>query len=217
MIKKNLIIITIIFILTLSNVLGQTSTPVNTNGGDGSIQQISTNPAHETLNKNEIFSKIDLEHKNTRKYVSDELTRQRTEFLKEIDDRGSYYEKEVNTMFATFYWKVALVGGGVMLVIISIIAVLILKIERKRYKLFKEHLSESILKELRENFNLDDPVRKVAYSTKIDKENIMQKADQMLTEKANLKIKQKLDEAERKGMKFKRPDEPHIVGENIEI
>lgn len=213
---KQIFLIIIVTILLSVSVFGQTATPVNTNN-DGSIQEISMNPVHDTATRNEIFSKIDLEHKNTRKYISEEISRQREQLFKEADDRGAYYEREFNKMLVTFYWKFGLITMGLLFFVVGINNLLKLRIESRRFKLLKEHLAESIKKDIRKDFNLKEENKEVAYEKKVDTTQVMQKVDEMVEEKARLFMKQKLDEAEREGKSINRPDKPFVVGDNIEI
>ena len=105
---------------------------------------------HETMTKSEIFTKIDDEHKNTRKYFTDEMNRQRTQFYKEIDNRGIYYENEFKKMLMETYVRLGLVWGGVVLFVLSLSHILKLKLERNRYN----NLRKSLISELRKDLNL---------------------------------------------------------------
>ena len=96
----------------------------------------------------QLIQNIHQEHGNTRKYFSDELSRNRNEFFKEMDSRANYYEEEVDNMLTTAVWKLALLWGGVVFFIVAFNNVLRIILEKKRFKKFKESLKGEILNEM---------------------------------------------------------------------
>ncbi len=90
------------------------------------------------------LNKIAQEHQNTRKFMSDELSRQRNEFFKEVDDRANYYEKTVESILTTTVFKLALLWGGIMFFFVSFNNFIRNRLEKKRYKRLKENIIEEI-------------------------------------------------------------------------
>jgi len=136
---RQIILISIISLLILSLVSGQTAPDPN---------QVAT------------LNKINQEHSNTRKFFSDELTRQRQEFFKMMDDRFIYYEDTYRDIMATTTWKLTLLWAGVVLFITSFNNILRNILEKKRFKKLKESLKGEILRDMMIN-NPDQMQRKV--------------------------------------------------------
>ncbi len=143
------------------------------------LEEVSQN-----LNKNELFSKIDMEHRNTRKYVSDELTRQREQFFKEIDGRAGYYEKEGKSMLSTAYLKLGLIWGGVVFLIAGLTHILRLKTERVRFNKLHTHLSNAILKSLKDEFKLEKENDGFSYKQQVNPEILTDKVQDILDERS---------------------------------
>lgn len=172
---------------------------------------------HETLTKNEIYSKIDLEHKGTRKYFSDELTRQRELLFSEADDRATYYEKEGKNMLNTTYWKLGFAWGGVVFFIVGFMQVLRLKTERTRFNKLQKYLGEAIISDIMKNFNIDKLKEgKVEYKLPVDVPVMTDKVQDIMEAKAQEINKRKLDEHYKKE-EIKKPQENLVVGEDIVI
>lgn len=115
-----------------------------------------------------VISKIDQEHKNTRKFFSDELTRQRNEFFKQMDDRFDYYEETADSFINTAVWKLGLIWGSVTLFIFGMSNLLRVKLEQKRMKKLKESIIMDVRREFAENYSRRDmkPEPKKASETK---------------------------------------------------
>jgi len=125
--NKLIIIGILFFICSLTAVIGQTANPEDL----------------QTLNK------IAQEHQNTRKYFSDEFTRQKTQMFKDFDDRANYYEKTFDDMITNTIFKLALLWGGIMLFFTSFNNFLRNRIEKKRYKKLKENVIEEVLQRIK--------------------------------------------------------------------
>lgn len=97
---------------------------------------------------NVVMNKVDQEHKATRKFFSDELTRQRQEFFKMMDDRANYYEDTADNMLTTTAWKLGLLWGGIVFVVVGLTSFLKVKLEKKRHQKLKQSLKEEITTEL---------------------------------------------------------------------
>lgn len=110
----------------------------------GSSQQ--TQPASPedlaTLNK------IQLEHSNTRKFMSDEITRTKNTFFTDFDDRATYYEETFFSALNTAVWKLSLLFGGIIFFAMSINHILSIKLEKNKYKKLKKALKDEIGREL---------------------------------------------------------------------
>lgn len=89
-----------------------------------------------------IIDNIQAEGKTNRKFTSDELTRQREQLLREVDDRANYYEKQFNDMISTAVLKLGLLWGGIVFIITGLNTFLLRKLERRRYKM----LLDSVMK-----------------------------------------------------------------------
>ena len=195
---KNIIIYLIIFIISISFCFG--------------LEEI-----HEQLNKNEIFSKIDIEHKNTKKYVSDEITRQREQFLKEVDDRGAYYEREANDMLNTVFWKLGLIWCGVIFFVVGISQIFRLKTERTRFNKLQKYLLEGLVVELSKMArNQGKPKTEVNYSEEVNPEILKDKVQDMIDESAKKEMMTKLDKHYKKEGIVKK-DNSLNIGEDIHI
>jgi len=92
--------------------------------------------------------KIDQEHKNTRKFFSDELTRQRTEFFKQVDDRANYYEETVHSILSTAVWKLGILWFSIMFFLIGLEGILRNRLEKKKYKKLKDSLKVELRNEI---------------------------------------------------------------------
>lgn len=88
------------------------------------------------------LQKIDQEHKNTRKFFSDEMTRQRQEYFKSIDDRAIYYEKTATDLLKSAVYKLGMLWAGIVIFVVGITQMLRLRLERNK--------SEKMLKTIRQ-------------------------------------------------------------------
>lgn len=113
----------------------------------------------------ELVAHIDQEHKNTRKFFSDELTRQRQEFYTQFDDRAAFYEKEFFDTLNTAVFKLSLIWGAIVLCTFGLSNMLRITLERKRFRRMKETLKD----ELRTEIFLKNPPRPPQQSTVFDK------------------------------------------------
>jgi hypothetical protein len=100
-----------------------------------------------------MFQKIDLEHKNTRQFFSDELSRQRLEFYNQFDERARYYETEFYDALNTAVYKLSLIWGAMVFVIVGLSNMLRISLESRRYK----RLKETVKDELRVEMYLKNP------------------------------------------------------------
>lgn len=81
-----------------------------------------------------VVQKIDQEHKNTRKFFSDEMTRQRQEYFKSIDDRANYYETTANHLLTTAVLKLGLLWAGIVIFVVGITQFTRLRLEKNRFE-----------------------------------------------------------------------------------
>lgn len=100
-----------------------------------------------------LFQKIDLEHKNTRQFFSDELSRQRLEFYNQFDERATYYETEFFDALNTAVYKLSLIWGAMVFLIVGLSNMLRISLESRRLK----RLKETIKDELRVEMYLKNP------------------------------------------------------------
>lgn len=115
-----------------------------------------------------LIQNINQEHSNTRKFVSDELSRNRNEFFKEMDSRADYYEKAVDNMLQTAVIKLSLLWAGVVFFIIAFNNVLRMVLEKKRYKKLKESMKAEILTEMnmQNSQKMQQPITKPIFKSK---------------------------------------------------
>jgi hypothetical protein len=114
-----------------------------------------------------LIAHLDQEHKNTRKFFSDELTRQRQEFYTQFDDRAMFYEKEFFDTLNTAVLKLSLIWGAIVFCTVGLSNMLRITLERKRFRRMKETLKD----ELRTEIFLKNPPRPTAQSTVFDRPN----------------------------------------------
>lgn len=129
---------------------------------------------------------VSQEHKNTRKFFSDELTRQRQEFYKQLDDRATYYEETVNDLLFTAVWKLGLLWGSIVFITVGIFNILRIKLENRRYKRMKEILKSEVRADL-----LKEQNKKEANITR-QKEELERQKPQIMA------IQQKIAEEQKK-------------------
>jgi len=94
------------------------------------------------------INKITSEHANTRKFVSQELVRQREVFFKEIEDRAIYYEDEARALKKRMFWQLGLSWAGVVLTVVGIYAFLSIKLEKVRTDLLSRRVGEEIARQI---------------------------------------------------------------------
>jgi len=94
------------------------------------------------------LNKIQLEHSNTRKFMSSEITRNKDVFFKDFDSRANYYEETFFSTLNTAIWKLSLLFGGIIFFAISINHILSIKLEKNKYKKLKKSLKEEIGRDL---------------------------------------------------------------------
>lgn len=114
-----------------------------------------------------IVQKIDQEHKNTRKFLSDELTRQRTEMFKQLDDRANYYEDTVNDILTKTLWSLGLLWASVTLFVVGITSFLKVRLERRRY----DRLQKNLFDEINRRMPIKRPATDNREEPKISQEN----------------------------------------------
>ena len=92
--------------------------------------------------------KIVQEHKATRKFFSDEMTRQRTEFYNMMDERAINYENQVNDLLRTTAIKLFLLWFGSGALIIGLHSFLRNRMEKRRYSKLKDSLTKDVKEEI---------------------------------------------------------------------
>jgi len=104
-----------------------------------------------------VINKIDVEHKTTRQFVSNELSKKEEMFLNEFTKRADYYEESYENILRTAVWKLGLLWAGILFFFVSINKVITTKTEEKKYNVLKEALKNDIVRELKfENFKLPE-------------------------------------------------------------
>jgi hypothetical protein len=95
-----------------------------------------------------LMQKITQEHQNTRKFVSDELTRQREEFYKQFDDRAVFYEKEFFNTINTAVLKLSLLWAAVVFFVFGLNNLMRITLEKKRWRRVKETIKDELKAEM---------------------------------------------------------------------
>lgn len=103
---------------------------------------------------------INQEHKNTRKFFSDELTRQRNDFYKEFQDRATYYETEANSIVKDAVWKLGLMWGGVVFLIFGMSNFLGRRLEKRKWTKMLDSAKTEILAEVNKEKQVIDQQHK---------------------------------------------------------
>lgn len=131
--KQQILILTIMLIVTVLSIeliAAQTTIPPDVDTG--------------------VYAKVQQEHKNTRKFFSDEMTRQRTEMFKEWDDRANYYEDLFLSTITSLLWKLGLTIAAVVFFFFGFSRLMVTRLEKKKFEKFKK----IVLSELRQELNL---------------------------------------------------------------
>jgi hypothetical protein len=122
-----------------------------------------------------VQSQIVQEHKNTRKFFSDELERQKKDMFDKWDDRADYYERTFDDMITNTVWKLALMWSGIMIMFVSFSAFLKTRMENRKYDKLKKNIKEELVKELTGNLpkqetKKEKPKEKYIYDNKFEVE-----------------------------------------------
>jgi len=131
---------------------------------------------------------ISQEHKNTRKFFSDEMTRQRQEYFKMIDDRAEYYEDTANDILTTAVWKLGLLWGGIVFITVGLFNTLRVKLEQRRYKKLKQTLKQEVTNDIfKEQMKSADAVQKQKEDIAKTKPELVALQTRLAQEQAKLK------------------------------
>jgi len=95
-----------------------------------------------------VINKVDQEHKNTRQFITNEISRRESSFLKQLTDRGDYYESSLNDIIRTAIIKLGLIWMGVVFFVTSLNKLISNRTEKKKYAVLKESLKKDIKLEL---------------------------------------------------------------------
>lgn len=115
-----------------------------------------------------IINKVDQEHKNTRQFVSNELTKKQMEFLNEFTTRADYYEGTYFALLRQAVWKLGLLWAGLMFFFVSFNKIITLRIEEKKYQVLKESLKIDLINEFKTE-NIEFPEKDIALYESIKK------------------------------------------------
>jgi len=137
------------------------------------ILPVFSAPVPQDVDTQEIQT-IQQEHKNTRKFFSDELTRQRNDFFKEMEDRAHYYETEAEDLVRTVFWKLALLWGAIVFIIFGLLNVLRLKLKEKEIRKLKNDIKNDILNELKIQQKPEFVEQKYTVTTKEQRDDFRQ-------------------------------------------
>ena len=88
------------------------------------------------------------EHKNTRKFVSDEITRQRNDFFNEMEAQGKEYENKAEDLVSNAVWKLGLMWAGVVVFIFGVGNFLGRKLDKRKWNKMLESAKAEIIAEV---------------------------------------------------------------------
>lgn len=94
------------------------------------------------------LNKIAQEHQNTRKFFSDELTRQRNEFFTQMDSRFDYYERTADNFLTRTAFKLGLMWAGIVMLSIGTYSLFRVRLDKKKNKRFNETVGQLIRQEV---------------------------------------------------------------------
>lgn len=129
------------------------------------------------------------EHKNTRKFVSDELTRQRNEFYKGFEDRAEWYKREADDMINNAVWKLGLMWSGVVLLFFGISNFLNRRLEKRKWNKMLEtarsEIKTDVIAELQQEKTKIDTEHKQTEQTLIDEQIKLNERKRQIDTKAD--------------------------------
>jgi multidrug efflux pump subunit AcrB len=126
------------------------------------------------------------EHKNTRKFVSDEITRQRTQFNKDFEDRAEYYKNEADSLINQAVWKLGLMWGGIVLLVFGMSNFLNRRLEKRKWNKMLESAKAEIMAEVNQKKEKIDAQHK-------ERENQLVQGHQAIVQK-NAQLNQKAEQ-----------------------
>lgn len=111
----------------------------------------ATAPTPDFDSSGVIINKIDTEAKNTRQFLSNELTKREESFTNEFTKRADYYESAYQDILNKAVLKLGLFWSGIMIFFLSLNKIMMTRAEKKRYAVMKEAIKKDIIAE----FNTD--------------------------------------------------------------
>jgi len=143
MIKQSMLILCIMFVLSIY------ISPVLAQGVPDDTDQA-------------VIQYIQQEHKTTRKFTSDEIARQRTQFNEDFEDRAEYYKNEADDLITQAVWKLGLIWGGIVFLIFGLSNFLSRRLERRKWTKMLDSAKAEVLQAVKE----EDKKVKVAQDLK---------------------------------------------------
>ena len=98
--------------------------------------------------------KVQQEHQATRKFFSDELTRQKKDLFLQFDDRGKYYENQFTKIINGIMIKLALIWIGIVVFTSAFNKFLGNRMDKRRYK----KLKDAVLNEVKGGITHEVPI-----------------------------------------------------------
>jgi len=96
----------------------------------------------------QVIQAISKEHKDTRKFVSDELTRQREELFKEVEKQAIYYENEIQSFLREAVFKLGLLWGGIVMFVVGVTHYLSRKLDKRKWNKMLDSAKEELRAEM---------------------------------------------------------------------
>jgi len=84
------------------------------------------------------------EHKNTRKFVSDEITRQRNDFFKTMEKEGAEYEKKANSIVSDAVWKLGLMWAGISFFVFGVAGFIGRRLDKRKWNKMLDSAKEQL-------------------------------------------------------------------------
>jgi len=92
----------------------------------------------------QVQQRIAQEHAATRKFFSDEMTRQRNQIFNDFDERGDFYEKKFNDTLTSATYKLSFLWAGIVFFIVGANSLLRVKLERRRFEKLRENILDEV-------------------------------------------------------------------------
>lgn len=116
------------------------------------------------------------EHKNTRKFFSDELTRQRTEFFNTMEQQAKEYENKADSIVTDAVWKLSLLWAGIVFFVFGMSNFLGRKLDKRKWNKMLDSAKAEIMTDVNQQKAKIDAVHQ-------QREEKIVKATQTLTQK----------------------------------
>lgn len=107
------------------------------------------------------------EHKNTRKFVSDEITRQRNDFFKTMESEANNYEDKANDIVSDAVWKLGLMWAGITFFVVGVLGFIGRRLDKRKWNKMLDSAKEQLKTEAtQQKTQIDQQKQQVAKEQK---------------------------------------------------